>query len=84
MQIPADRLTNLARTIFERGGTDADDAAQVAEKLIEANLFGHDSHGVGMVPSYVLGLQEGQLKPDSELSIELDRGSFLLINGNAG
>ncbi|MDE0943449.1 MAG: malate/lactate/ureidoglycolate dehydrogenase [Alphaproteobacteria bacterium] len=84
MQIPADRLTDLARTIFERGGTDTDDATQVAEKLIEANLFGHDSHGVGMVPAYVLGIQEEQLKPKSELTVEHDRGSFLLINGNAG
>ncbi|MBT3493991.1 MAG: malate/lactate/ureidoglycolate dehydrogenase [Rhodospirillaceae bacterium] len=84
MQIPAERLANLAQTIFERGGADRATATQVAEKLIEANLFGHDSHGVGMVPAYVLGIQEDQLKLHSELTVEHDHGSFLLVNGNAG
>ncbi|MDA1099010.1 MAG: malate/lactate/ureidoglycolate dehydrogenase [Proteobacteria bacterium] len=84
MQIPADRLTNLAEAIFQRGGADDGSAAQVADKLVEANLFGHDSHGIGMVPAYVLGIQQGELKPRNELSIEQDHGAFLLLDGNAG
>ncbi|MDP6829986.1 MAG: malate/lactate/ureidoglycolate dehydrogenase [Alphaproteobacteria bacterium] len=83
MQIPAERLTNLAQTIFQRAGAEDAAAAQVAEKLIEANLFGHDSHGVGMVPAYVLGIEQKELKPGGGLSVEHDRGSFLLVNGNA-
>ena len=50
MQIPADRLSNLAQAIFQRGGSSAVEANHVSEILIEANLFDHDSHGVGMVP----------------------------------
>ena len=84
MQIPAKRLANLAQTIFQRGGADQATAGQVAEKLIEANLLGHDSHGVGMVPAYVLGLHEDQLKPQNQLTVERDHGAFLLVNGNAG
>ena len=84
MQIPADRLSNLAQAIFQRSGASDGEASQVAEKLIEANLFGHDSHGVGMVPAYINGIQAGELNPGTELTIEHDRGSFLLVNGNAG
>ena len=84
MQIPADRLRNLAQAIFQRGGSDEGEATQVAERLIEANLFGHDSHGVGMVPAYVNGLQSGELNPGIDVTVEHDRGSFLLVNGNAG
>ncbi len=84
MQIPADRLRNLAQAIFERGGSDEGEASQVAEKLIEANLFGHDSHGVGMVPAYINGIQSGELNPGNQASIEHDKGSFLLVDGNAG
>ena len=34
----------------------------VATNLVEANLRGHDSHGVGMMPRYVDALQEGGLR----------------------
>ena len=67
MQIPAGRLRELAHAIIQCGGSDAGEAAQVAAKLIEANLFGHDSHGVGMVPAYVKGIQAGELKPGNEI-----------------
>ena len=84
IQIPADRLSNLAQAIFQFGGSSEVEANQVAERLIEANLFGHDSHGVGMVPAYMEGIKSGELKPGNDLTIERDHGSFLLVNGNAG
>ena len=49
-QITADRLSNLAQAIFQRGGSSSVEANQVSEILIEANLFDHDGHGVGIVP----------------------------------
>ena len=39
------------------------EAALVAEHLIQANLAGHDSHGVGMMPAYVRHLQAGLVVP---------------------
>ena len=84
MQIPADRLASLGQAIFKRGGADAGAAAQVAEKLVEANLFGHDSHGIGMVPAYIKGIEAGELRPGNGLSVEQDRGPFLLLDGNGG
>ena len=37
----------------------------VAANLVLANLSGHDSHGVGMVPRYVDAVLEGGLKPNT-------------------
>ena len=59
--IPADRLFELAQAIFHFGGTSEVEANQVAERLVEANLFGHDSHGVGMAPAYMKGIKSGEL-----------------------
>ncbi len=84
MQIPADRLNHLAQAIFRHADADEATAAEVAERLIEANLFGHDSHGVGMVPAYINGIGEGELRPGAAPTVEHDRGSFLLVNGNGG
>ncbi len=46
MGIAAAPLRDLVQTIFERAGSDAAEARAVADHLIEANLMGHDSHGV--------------------------------------
>ncbi|MDP6343835.1 MAG: malate/lactate/ureidoglycolate dehydrogenase [Alphaproteobacteria bacterium] len=81
MQIAVDRLTELGQAIVLLGGAAA---AQVTHYLIDANLAGHDSHGIGMLPAYMLGIREGALVPGAEISVENDRGPFLLIDGNAG
>jgi LDH2 family malate/lactate/ureidoglycolate dehydrogenase len=40
------------------------EARTVADNLVLANLSGHDSHGVGMLPRYVDAVPEGGLKPN--------------------
>ncbi len=51
--LPASTLrTQVAAIIAGTGSTPAE-AEQVAANLVLANLSGHDSHGVGMVPRYV-------------------------------
>ena len=57
--VPADKLTGLAHRVFAAAGSAEDEAALVAEHLVEANLKGHDSHGVGMIPSYLRNLNGG-------------------------
>src|SRR6266436_2857816 len=56
------RLLALANNIVTAGGSSPVEAAIVAEHLIEANLRGHDSHGVGMLVAYVRDLEAGTLK----------------------
>lgn len=46
-------LHELARAIIAAAGTPDDMANDVAEGLVEANLCGHDSHGVMRLPGYV-------------------------------
>ena len=49
-----------------------------------ANLSGHDSHGVGMLPRYVDAVLEGGLKPNAAVQIVLDAGSLLTLDGQRG
>ena len=44
--IPADRLKAISETIFQGAGVSAVEAEIVARDCIDANLAGHDSHGV--------------------------------------
>ena len=78
---------NLARAIEAialAGGSDAAEARLVADNLVTANLVGHDSHGIGMMPRYVEALLEGGLHPNREIEVKLDGGSLLALDGGAG
>ena len=61
MLIHHDILTRFITEIFVRLHADPVDAGHVASHLVAANLKGHDSHGVGMVPTYVRNIRSGAL-----------------------
>ncbi|MCR9135972.1 MAG: malate/lactate/ureidoglycolate dehydrogenase [Alphaproteobacteria bacterium] len=84
MLIAVDRLIEFAEAVVQRGGGSQEAAAQVARTLVEANLTGHDSHGVGMLPAYVNGIKAGQLIPDASAEIIQEKGPFLLVDGHQG
>ena len=82
--IDAPRLTEFVTRIFESTGAPRDKASTVATHLVEANLKGHDSHGVGMVPNYVYGISKGYLHVDHDAEVVRDKGSVLLVDGRQG
>lgn len=84
MQIDAARLTQVATEILTRACGDGGIGARVAQRLVTANLVGHDSHGVGMIPRYVDGIHAGELKPDAHAAVLQDKGAFLLVDGARG
>ena len=77
-------LTRAIEAIVAAGGSDAREAKLVAENLVMANLLGHDSHGVGMVPRYVSALLEGGLSANRHPRIQLDTGPLLALDGCQG
>ena len=81
---PAAGLTKAIAAIIAGGGSTGTEAAKVASSLVESNLRGHDSHGVGMVPRYVGALLDGGLRANQQLTITLDGGSLLRVDGQRG
>jgi len=77
-------LRAVVRAVVARAGSGEREARLVADQLVEANLTGHDSHGVGMLPRYVEALAEGGLKTNQQLSVVTDAGALLMLDGNAG
>ncbi len=76
---------NTAIRIFVRGfGSSAAEVEAVAGNLIEANLTGHDSHGIGMLPRYAEAYLQGGLKPNTHVRTVLDAGALLRLDGGAG
>ena len=82
--IPAHILRSQCASILVASGSLPDEAEKVAANLVMANLSGHDSHGVGMLPRYVDAVLEGGLKPNASVRTVLDAGSLLSLNGQRG
>jgi uncharacterized oxidoreductase len=78
------RLRALANRIVTAGGSSPAEAAIVAEHLVEANLRGHDSHGVGMLVAYVRDLEAGTLKVNQTPEIVSDTGTISVWDARAG
>jgi uncharacterized oxidoreductase len=77
-------LARAIEAIVAAGGSDAREAKIVAENLVTANLTGHDSHGIGMIPRYVESLKEGGLRPNSHPVVKFDGGALVALDGQAG
>ncbi len=63
----ATALTDFAQRLLSAGGLGAEEAALVARSLVDANLRGHDSHGVMRIPSYVESCRKGEVVPGADL-----------------
>jgi uncharacterized oxidoreductase len=65
-------------------GSDESEAALIARRLVDANLAGHDSHGVIRLPRYVRDLQNGGVVANRHATIVLDTGALIVVDGNNG
>lgn len=82
--VPAAHLRAQVAAVLRAAGSAAEEADTVATNLVLANLSGHDSHGVGMLPRYVDAVLEGGLKPNTSVKVVLDTGSLLTLDGQRG
>ncbi|WP_431098406.1 malate/lactate/ureidoglycolate dehydrogenase [Polaromonas aquatica] len=82
--LQAQYLRAQTATILIAAGSTAAEAEKVAANLVMANLSGHDSHGIGMLPRYVDAVLEGGLTPNAQVKTLLDTGSLLSLNGQRG
>ncbi|MFM0339610.1 malate/lactate/ureidoglycolate dehydrogenase [Paraburkholderia fungorum] len=83
-RIPADQLHAYVRAIWEQAGSAPREAELVADHLVAANLTGHDSHGVGMIPRYVASLADAQLRLNLHVQVVKDAGAVLSVEGGMG
>ncbi len=76
------QLRQLVSTIYLALGVPPAEAATVARHQVEANLCGHDSHGVIWVPRYVEQIERGQLIPGAPMSIGAETATTAVVDGN--
>ena len=82
--VQANRLAEAVRRLLRAAGSEEDEARVVADHLVEANLRGHDSHGVGMLAMYMPAIAAGLLRPNQHATVIGESGPFLSVAGGSG
>jgi LDH2 family malate/lactate/ureidoglycolate dehydrogenase len=62
-------LRQVAGRIFRAAGVESRPTEIVVDHLIDANLAGHDSHGIQLIPRYIQEIREGKIQPNSWPSV---------------
>ncbi len=82
--VDASPLQQFTSNLFQAGGVALDEAHIVARSLVEANLRGHESHGVVRVPAYLQQLRSGELVAGAKLEILSETASMLTADARFG
>lgn len=82
--VPVDVLNPYITRVLRGMSADDAEAGIVAANLLDANLAGHDSHGIGMIPKYHASFKEGYLKAGQHASVAKDTGPVMVFDGHMG
>lgn len=81
LTISAERLTEVATAIFTAAGATKENADGVVSSLIDANLAGHDSHGVIRIPAYVRDIKDGKLDAKEIPFVTKEAAATAVVDG---
>ncbi|MGV9868679.1 Ldh family oxidoreductase [Rhodococcus koreensis] len=84
VRVKPEALTAFGCEVLEKIGVPGDDAALVLDSLVQADLWGHQSHGVLRLPWYAARLQSGAMTTVTRPETLVDGGALLLLDGRAG
>lgn len=82
--LSADALVSFGRSLFEAGGLPSEEADIVARSLVDANLAGHDSHGVIRIVQYLGAITDGRLVPKAAFEVVQETPAVLVVDGHWG
>src|SRR5437763_6502573 len=84
MNFHHEQLRALTTSIFTAAGCAESEAACISRHLVEANLVGHDSHGVIRVPSYVEWLRAGKVLAGQTIQVVFENEALAVVDGRFG
>ncbi len=82
--VSPDMLRTLARQLLLAVDTAPEAASIVADSLVNANLAGHDSHGVLRLPGYLAGVELGHVRPTATPRLVSESGATAIVDAEGG
>lgn len=81
---PYETLKQLCLDAFQKFGFSADEADQIQDALLTADLFGIQSHGMQRMVRYHKGIKSGLIKINAKPEILFETPISAIIDGHAG
>jgi len=82
--VQADRLTHIGAALLKAAGASDEEASAVAIGCVNANLAGHDSHGIIAIPTYIDRIKAGHIVPGAKWTIVRESPTTTVIDGHWG
>lgn len=82
--VAPETLRELTHRILEAVGTCPETASFMADSLVDANLAGHDSHGVMRLLLYCETARSGQIDASAEASLVSRQGATAIVDAGGG
>ena len=82
--VAAHALEKFVIELFRLHGLSDEDAGLVANTLVQADLWGHQSHGVLRTSWYIERLRHGVMTPFTKVDVVRDKSCFAVIDGKEG
>src|ERR1700739_2713234 len=82
--VRADRLARIGAVLLEAAGASEEEAEAVATGCVNANLAGHDSHGIIAVPTYIDRIKAGHIVPGAQWTVVQESPTTTVIDGHWG
>ncbi len=83
-RVAAERLHHIGKALLVAAGSPPDEAEIVMNHSVDANLAGHDSHGIIQIPTYVDRIQVGHIVPGAPWNIVQESATTTVIDGHWG
>jgi LDH2 family malate/lactate/ureidoglycolate dehydrogenase len=83
-RIAPETLRDLGTRMLAALGVPDVDAALVADSLVQADLWGHQSHGLLRLPWYAARLRSGVMRAVTDPAVLSDTGPLVLLDGRDG
>lgn len=78
----AEGLVDFTSLLFISSGMGSAMARTIAEVLVEADLLGHDTHGLAQAPGYLKEIDRGVMRTNGAPDVVSDRKAAITWNGN--
>jgi LDH2 family malate/lactate/ureidoglycolate dehydrogenase len=82
--IPASAIASLIVDAMQTVGVPPQDAAKIAELMLEADLTGADAHGVFRLPQYIRRIKAGGVNPKADIKVEKTAPATAMVDGDNG
>ena len=84
LRVEAGRLIEFGAAVYASAGVPEADAQLLADTLVQADLWGHQSHGVLRLGWYLERIRNGVMKPITQPEFVVDAGAIAVIDGHDG